>query len=461
MSDILSSLTLASRALEAQHRGLNATGQNIANVNTPGYTRRVVDFASVPPPDANGAGRGVEATGIRAMRDRLLERRLEREVPAERREAAVAESLAVVEAALGQPGQAIDGRLTALFDAFASLAEDPQSPNARYEVKLQGQALATAFQDISSRLTSSADNANRQIRVAVEEVNDLAEQIAGINRTLVSSGQGTFLDLQDKQTQLVRELAGLMDVSVLERPEGGLDISFGNGRPLVIGVTTYGLSAVPAAPSGYVAVTAGDANVGGEITAGRLGGLLQTRDVTLPYYQEQLDTLAFETVAQVNTLHAAGFDQGGAAAGDFFSFSAAPSGVAGAAAAVQVDAAIAADVRLIAAGGTTAAGDNTTARALAALRDARVLESGTATLNDAWSQLVFRVGRDSQAAQQEQQTRAEIVAQVDDLRDQVSGISLDEEAMQMLKYQRAYEASARFFNVVSGTLDTLLAALGR
>ncbi len=461
MSDILSSLTLASRALEAQHRGLNVTGQNITNINTPGYTRRVVDFTSVPPPDSDGAGRGVEASSIRSMRDRLLERRLEREVPAEKREAAIANSLSVVEAALGQPGAALDARLSALFDSFTSLSENPQSANARYEVKLQGEALATAFQSVSERFTSAAQNADAQIRAAVNQVNDLAEQIAQINRTLVSSGQGTFLDLQDKQVQKVRDLAGLMDITVMDRPEGGLDVSFGNGRPLVIGVTNYALRSVPTAPSGYSAVMAGDADVSGEVTAGTMGGLLQTRDVTVPYYQEQLDTLASETVAQVNAIHAGGFDQAGAPAGDFFSFSTAPVGVAGAASAIEVRAAVASDVSLIAAGGTAAAGDNSVARSLAGLRDAKVLDGGTATLTDAWSQLVFRVGRDSQAAQDEQKTRAEIVSQVDDLRDQVSGISLDEEAMQMMKYQRAYEATARFFNVVSGTLDTLLQAIGR
>ncbi len=88
-----------------------------------------------------------------------------------------------------------------------------------------------------------------------------------------------------------------------------------------------------------------------------------------------------------------------------------------------------------------------------------ITNGGTATLIDGWSQLVYRVGRDAQAAEQEQKTRAEIVSQVEELRDQVSGISLDEEAMQMMKYQRAYEAIARYFNAVNSTLDVLLQAL--
>src|ERR1700704_2549597 len=111
MADLLSTLSLASRSLEAQHRGIEATGQNIANVNTPGYSRRVVDLQPLAPTDPSSAGRGVEATNIRAMRDLLLERRLQQELPSEQREGAVAETLAIAEAAIGQPGKSIDARL--------------------------------------------------------------------------------------------------------------------------------------------------------------------------------------------------------------------------------------------------------------------------------------------------------------------------------------------------------------
>jgi flagellar hook-associated protein 1 len=90
-----------------------------------------------------------------------------------------------------------------------------------------------------------------------------------------------------------------------------------------------------------------------------------------------------------------------------------------------------------------------------------VLDGNTATLADGWSRLVYRIGRDTQAAVDEQTSREEIVKQVDALRDQVSGISLDEEAMWMLKFQRAYEANARFFSAVDRLLDTLLQSLGR
>jgi len=90
------------------------------------------------------------------------------------------------------------------------------------------------------------------------------------------------------------------------------------------------------------------------------------------------------------------------------------------------------------------------------VRDARVLSGGTATLSDAWGSLIYRVGADTKTASDEQSSRAEIVQQVELLREQVSGVSLDEEAMMMMKFQRAYEANARFFQAIDSALDTLL-----
>jgi flagellar hook-associated protein 1 FlgK len=117
---------------------------------------------------------------------------------------------------------------------------------------------------------------------------------------------------------------------------------------------------------------------------------------------------------------------------------------------------LAGDARRIAAGSVAISGDNGIARSLAALRNERVLDGGTATLNDGWGDLVYRIGSDAQAAGIARDTHDSITREVDALRDQVSGVSLDEEALNMLKFQRAYEANAKFFTVVDSLLDTLM-----
>src|SRR4029450_13419541 len=138
MSGLYTSLTMAARALTPQQMGLEVTGNNIANVNTAGYARRTIDFAAVKPESTLSAGNGVEVTGIRSIRDRLLERRVLEEVPTEGRAQELAEILQVVEAGIGTTGNSIDGRLTEMFGSFSRLADAPTSAVAR------GDALNTA-----------------------------------------------------------------------------------------------------------------------------------------------------------------------------------------------------------------------------------------------------------------------------------------------------------------------------
>ncbi len=462
MSDLFSSLSLASRALEAQRMGLNVTGQNIANVNTPGYSRRVADFVALPPDMPRSAGRGVDVAAIRAVRDRLIEQRLQQEVPAERREGALAEILSLLESALGESGSSLDKNLNEFFGAFSSLSDNPTSAVARHEVQVQGEALAFSFRDVSARIVRSQRDADGRIRAAVEEVNNLTTRIAALNRSIgeASPSQGS-LHQQDEQTVLIRRLMEIVDIDVLTRANGGVDITFGNGRALVEGEFSFSLDTASTPPFGFAALKTGGLDVTVEVTGGQLGGLLAARDVHVPDYLNRLDTIAFEVASQVNALHTSGFDQLGNAGGNFFSFTAPPVGVSGAARSIIVAPAVAADTRLIAAAGVALVGDNTIATGIARLRDALVLEGGSATFADGWSRLVYRVGRDTQTAADGQSGRAEIVRQVDAFRDEVSGISLDEEAMHMLKYQRAYEASARFFRTIDEAIEVLLQTVAR
>src|SRR5437870_3253691 len=124
MSDLFSNLSMAARSMEAQSLGLDATGQNIANVNTPGYTRRVITFVAVPPRGLRSAGDGVDVGSIAGERAPILENRIRTEQPIVARETAIANSLNVIQTALGAPGESIDRSLNALFDAFSTLAQD-------------------------------------------------------------------------------------------------------------------------------------------------------------------------------------------------------------------------------------------------------------------------------------------------------------------------------------------------
>lgn len=459
MPGLFDMLGSVSRALDAHRYGLDVAGQNIANVNTPGYARRTIDLTALAPESPGTAGRGVDAVGVRALRDRLLEVRVQTEVPSQAREAAMADALSVVESALGMPGASIDAKLERFFDAFASLAEMPTSASHRESALIQGEELAAAFRNMAGRFASARHDADRQVRGTVDDINDLLTRIAALNVSIGSAtSQERSLHARDEQVHLVRQLSELIDAQVLDRPEGGVDISVANGRPVIVGQTTYALTMQNSMPDGYATLHVGADEITTHIAGGRLGGFLRVRDANIPDYLSRLDALAHAVATQVNTLHAAGYDQTGAAGGTFFT---APAAVAGAAAALTVRPAVSADARLIAAGATAAAGDNTTARAIADLRQDLVMNGNTATLGDVWGQLVYRVARDTKSAADERDSREEIVRQVDALRDAVSGVSLDEEAMWLLKFQRAYEANARFFQAIDRTLETLIGMTGR
>lgn len=457
MSGLLDILSTTSRALDAQTYGLNTVSQNIANVNTPGYSRREVQLSASAPTGTLSAGTGVEVSGVQAVRDSMLSQRLWQEQPLSQQHGALADALGVVQVAIGTPGQSLDASLTQFFDAFSTLSQDPVSATNRQQVVLQGQALADAFNQMSSRLTQAESSADSGVRSGVDQINALTGQIAKLNAQIANAGGGSTAagqTLQDQQRVLVGQLADQVAIGTINRPDGGIDISFGTGQALVMGANAYGVSTSPMAGTGFASILAADGtDVTSSIASGKIGGLLQARDTNIPGYVSQLDTLAYTVVQQVNTLHAAGYDLSGTTGTNFFT----PLGSAtGAAAAIAVNAAVAADPTKVAAATTNTTGDNQTATAISALRDAKVLGGGLSTMSDAWASLVYQVGQDTQTAQHDQQTHDGVVQQLQTLQDSVSGVNLDEEAMTMMKFQRAYQASAQMFSLVNRTLDTLL-----
>ena len=463
MSGLMDSLSMATRSLGAAQAGLDTTGQNIANINTPGYTRRTVELAAVQPTDALSAGGGVDVVAVHSARAGLLEAQLLREQPAQGRESAMAGSLSQIERALGTAGGSVDAGLTDFFNAFTALAQDPSSGVARQQVTAQGQAFASTVNGVASRLTTAQQDADQQVTSSVDQINVLATQIASFNAALGGLNGSAAEGVRDKLGVALGSLAQLIDIGVTQRADGGADVSVAAGHALVIGASTYQLSvqpaaAVPPAASTGLAdvISADGANITRKITGGQVGGVLQVRDVLLTGYKANLDQLAYDVATTVNARHQAGYDLNGTAGVAFFNPP--PATVAGAANGLSVSAAVIADSRLIAASGTAAGapGDNMNARALADLQQT-ALPPGTTNPIERWGALIYQVGSDSQAAANRELGHNEIVKQLQTLRDQVSAVSLDEEAANLTKFQRAYEANARYFGAIQTSLDVLMA----
>jgi flagellar hook-associated protein 1 FlgK len=291
------------------------------------------------------------------------------------------------------------------------------------------------------------------VRAAVDEINTLAAQIAELNGKITHAVAIDLEALKDQRNVKIARLAELAGATAVERGDGPIDVVIGPGQALVVGAQAFRVDVTSSGPQQLAALSVSGTDITNQLRGGQLAALTDVRDVTVPGYQAALDQLAWGVATQVNGLHAAGFDLSGAPAGNFFTV---PGSAAGAAAAIAVDAAVAANSALVAGSLTGAVGDNQTARAIAALRDTRFLAGGTATATEAWGQLVYQVGAHLASAQSDSATYGQVVRQLQRLRDSTSGVSLDEEAAMLMKYQRAYEANARYFLTISDTLDTLL-----
>ena len=243
----------------------------------------------------------------------------------------------------------------------------------------------------------------------------------------------------------------LMDL--LEMPDRP---SYGNGRALVIGDTPYQLSLTASSSTGYATITTNGAasttDVTTEIAGGRIGGLLHVRDTLIPGYATQLDQLAYSVATDVNAITTSGFDLNGNPGTAFFTPLA---GVANAATLIAVNAAVVADNRLVVTSSTTAVGNNDLALAIGALQDL-AMTGGTARPVEGWGSLVYTVATDSERAIEGRNAHEQVAHQLSNLWDQTSGVSIDEEAAMLLRFQKAYEANAKFFQVVDQTLELLM-----
>ena len=458
-TDLLAILTAAAHALEAQRFGLDVAGENIANVNTAGYTRRIARFEAIPPTAAQEAGRGVRIAGVTAIRDPLIEARLRNDISDRDYYAASSDILSQVEAVIGLPGQSIDSDINRFFDSFSQLADNAASTVARQQVIFDGESLAASIRAMADQLDQSRSGADRYIRQSADTINELAARIALLNADMAKvPADRTAPHERDQIIEAIKELAEHVDVVVVERgDQRALDVYIGSGRPLVVGVTTFNVNVVSVGPSGFADIEHQGVSITSELTGGRIAGYVSVRDVEIPSYISQLDQLAYTLAQQVNTLHTSGFDLSGTAGGNFF----VPIGtVAGAAAAFTVDTTLAADTGLVVAAGVAQAGDNQVARSLSALRDQQVLNGGTATFDDYWGQLVFTAGNDAATSNGRLEGRSEAARQTAAAWDAMSAVSLDEEALQLTRFQRAYQANAVMFRTINETIDIMMRMVG-
>lgn len=451
-------LSTALTSLYANQQALNVTGNNLANVNTEGYSRQQVIMSprgnsqNAYWSKGNNVGMGVNVNDISRIRDQFLDARSLTEHGTKGNLDALKATFDTIELTFKEPSDTgIQKQLSNYWAAWDDLANGVgANDNAmRIQVVESAKTLVTGLQQASSDLDELSESTKLTLRNSVTQLNSLAKSIADLNQAIQGAYQSgsTPNDMLDQRDLLVSKVADLAGVTVKPTQNGSVSVLVG-GVALVRDSTVRPLQ-VDETSGQPVLRWDGDHN---EATtnegivanvSGKIGGLLTSVNTTIPKYKQLLDDVATNLIATVNAQHAAGVDKSGNPGGPFFTGTSAQD--------IDVDAALQADPTLLAAaqaGGAIADGEN--ARAMANLG-----EISTGPDNE-YSKLINTLGTESQRTTNQAAIQTGIVETVDAARDSVSGVSVDEEMINMIRYQKAYSASARYLSVLDEVLDALI-----
>jgi flagellar hook-associated protein 1 FlgK len=446
MGGLNTSLLIGTQGLEVAQGALSATSNNIANANTPGYTRELPEFTENEQSltGNNLIGEGVSLTGLQSVRDELLNLQIQNQTSLQSSADTQSSLLQQIQTNFSTTGGDIASALSAFSSSLTQLSASPSSSAVQQGVISSGQNLAQAFNTTANGLTSAQSDADSQVTQTVAQINTLTAQIAQLNgqvAQLTAAGQdgGTS---EDQRDQLVQQLSTLTGVTVMQTSEGET-ITTGNGTPLVMGNQSFSLQTTTGTDGMQHVLDSNGNDITTSIQGGTLGGAIQIRDQVIPGFLTQLNTLASQFSSSFNAAQAQGFDSNGNTGQNFFTVP-----TTGAAAGMSV---AITDPSLIAISSDGSAGSNgNVANLSAALTNA--LPSGQTTAQ-AYANLVDQVGTATSNASTQSTAIGDNLLQLTNQQGSVSGVSIDEETTNLIRFQTAYEAAARIISTVQ-QLDT-------
>lgn len=452
---------LAARALRGFQRGLDVTGHNIANVNTRGYSRQTVDFTQTEPLTfyANGLqslGTGVTIGSVNRIRDQFLESRMQDAQAELGKFGQLAASLKEIQGIYNEPGSSgISSALDKFFDSWSALASNPAEAANRLQVRLAGENLAGRIRGAYADLGNSQSNLTIEIGQTTSRISELGQTIDRLNKQIRALGVGgaTPNDLLDQRNLALEELSSLVNVTTSAGKDGTISVYISQFT-LVDGAGSNELPRTFDAATGMIT----DGSRGYQIRSGRLAGLFQSLNQANAS-MAQLDTLANTLRTQVNGLHTTGINPKGTTGIRFFNDAAAPPQTG--AIDFGLSAEVLADVDNISAGTSGKAGDGGLALSLSNLRSQSIAALGNKTFSLFHSSHVATIGSDLAYYGNTVTTQEAIVEQIDAQRQSISGVSLDDEMTNMLRFQRSYQAAAKVLTIFDQVTEDLLGMVRR
>jgi flagellar hook-associated protein 1 len=451
-------------ALHANQRAMEVTANNIANVNTEGYSRQRVNLTEIGGPSVPGVhfqarpvGDGVIIDNVERLRDTFLESRGRVEHGQQAYLQGTQQTLGRVEAAFAEPGDtALQAQLGEMWNAFADVANKPDDQAARSALMVRSTVVTDTIRNAAGQMESVWNTAHEQLNALVSEVNATAQTVAELNQSVVANsniGQPAN-DLADKRDLAVMKLVELTGGTVNERPDGSVDVQVG-GSLLVMGSTARQMQE----PTG--ANTIGDAKLGSLVevrwadgnnpkvatSSGKLGAALESMNSTLPTYSTRLDGVATDLADTVNAAHAQGQTDAGVRGGTYFgSGSADPVNASN----IRMEISDLKDLAMADYGAPPGAKDGTNADRMA---DLAKQPDGP---NQRYKRLVVDLGVQTQATNRRVEIQDGIVNEVDAQRTGESGVNLDEEMTNLVQFERGYQAAAKVITTIDEMLDTLI-----
>ncbi len=440
-------------ALFAAQAGLATTGHNIANANTPGYSRQLVQFAARRPDmTAVGAiGRGVEVEGVRRIQDEFILNNLRSQTARGESYAAVDSALSEVESILGSiDNDHLGDLLTRFFGAWNALAQPTFTDSLKENVVTSAVSLVTDLHSIDESLTALEANIESSIQLEIGNLNSLLTQVADLNRQIMSAEAGgqPANDLRDQRDLLITQVSSIAEVSTYEREDGTKDVILAGRTMVARDSVTLFESAYEKSADGYrMTIVTNGSKQAVRLSLGKLEGLMTSRDVHITNVRAQLDGVAKKLIEDVNALHTQGRTLSGSGL-QFFTGDNIHT--------IGVNQELVDNSLLVAIGRTTASGDNELALAIANLGNVSAGAGDDRTVNDVYRGLLTELASSRSTYEFMVVNQQDVVVALESKLASVAGVSLDEEGAAMVRYQNSYNAAAKIVATVQEMYDTLM-----
>ena len=461
MSGTFFGIGVAQSGLAAQKRAMEVLGYNVAHANDPTYKRQrvVVNEGMVVAQSqeagiggAMSIGTGVSTSDIERVRDTLVESRLRDASQGAAQWDYMSSTMKQIEAAIGEPSDSgLQTNLDKFWSSWTAVSNTPDDLAVRNNLLQDTQTMCQQIQYVYSQMGNIKQDVNSALQDRVGNVNLIANQISQLNTEIgtLQSGQMPVNDLLNRRDALVMDLSKIVSINQTGEDPSNFIISIG-GRVLVQGTKVNELESKLDA-NNNATVTWKDDGKDVLFSGGEMKAMTDIRDNMIPDYMAQLDNVASTLVTQVNTLHRTGKDYTGADGGDFFK-------VGTTAANITLDDNIIGNPKLIAASGDGKIGDNSVALDIVDLKNTQV--SNGLTIDQIYSNFVSSVASSTSVADTQSSAHQLTAEQYTQQQQSVSGVSLDEEMGNMIKFQQAYNAASRSLTAMDDMLSTLIDKTG-